>query len=233
MPKGKTSKCPDNWPCSMPYLSQPVLAPLVPKEILTTAALTSASLEPGTATIAAPTTPYTNIRITPITDPAHPANGQYGLFATRPHPPDTFICLYLGLVHIDNPTAPKLPSDTIQPKSDYDLSLDRDLHLAIDAADMGNEARFTNDYRGIVERPNAEFRDVIVKRPGGSRERGVGIFVKAPKRDKKGKSKRVDAADLGIAKGQEILVSYGRAFWSARRSEAAQDEAVDVLQAPM
>jgi hypothetical protein len=38
-------------------------------------------------------------------------------------------------------------------KSDYDLWLDRDADLAVDAARMGNEARFINDYRGVPDQP--------------------------------------------------------------------------------
>ena len=83
---------------------------------------------------------------------------------------------------------------------------------------MGNEARFINDYRGIADQPNAEFRDVIVKGQGGKKERGVGVFVKAAKKNKKGKLRKED--EVGIKKGEEILVSYGRGFWSARRAEA-------------
>lgn len=105
-------------------------------------------------------------------------------------------------------------------KSDYDLSLDRDLGLAIDAAKMGNESRFINDYRGIADRPNAEFRDVIVKRTGGAKERGVGVIVKAAKKDKKGKVGKGKGDGAGIGKGEEVLVSYGRGFWSVRRVEA-------------
>lgn len=222
----KSQKVPDNWPATLPYLSMPILAPGVPKDILSTQALHSPSLEPNTITIALPATPYTNIRITPIHDPDHPAFGQCGLFTARAHPPDSFICLYLGLVHQSTSAEPseKKPVQEHVPKSDYDLSLDRDLDLAIDAASMGNEARFTNDYRGIADRPNAEFRDVIVRGKGGKKERGVGIFVKAVKKPKKGKARKED--EVGIKKGEEVLVSYGRAFWSARRTEAA--EAVEV-----
>ncbi|KAJ4293951.1 hypothetical protein N0V88_005465 [Collariella sp. IMI 366227] len=47
----------------------------------------------------------------------------------------------------------------------YDLWLDRDGDLAVDAARMGNEARFVNDYRGVPGRngkkANAEFKPVI------------------------------------------------------------------------
>ena len=226
MPKSRIG--PENWPSSIPYLSAPVLSRDVPKDILSTQALSSTSLEPSTVTIGTPETPYSNIRITAISDPSHPACGQYGLFTTRVHFPDSFICLYLGLVHSTaaDSTA-KLPHEADHPKSDYDLSLDRDLGLAVDAANMGNEARFINDYRGIADRPNAEFRDVIIKVKGGKKERGVGVFVKAAKKDKKGKTRK--DSEVGIMKGTEILVSYGRGFWSARRTESeTPDDAVAV-----
>lgn len=217
MPKARTG--PDNWPTSIPYLSAPVISQDVPKDILSTRALSSPSLELNTVTIGTPTTPYSNIRITPINDYSHPACGQCGLFTTRTHPPDSFICLYLGLVHSTSADSIAKPaSETHEPKSDYDLSLDRELGLAVDAANMGNEARFINDYRGVADRPNAEFRDVIIKAKGGKKERGVGVFVKATKKDKKGKTKKDD--NMAIVKGAEILVSYGRGFWSARRTES-------------
>lgn len=72
---------------------------------------------------------------------------------------------------------------------------------------MGNEARFINDYRGIAERPNTEFREVWDER---RKERGMGVFVLGVGRSGKGR---------GVRKGQEILVSYGRGFWGARRDE--------------
>ena len=181
--------------------------------------------------------------------------------------------------------------------SSYDLNLYRDEHieLAIDASQMGNEARFCNDYRGVpasdlssqtskqwdrkakrgaktwsaggagsenataaaggvvpmaipMAIPNAEFRDVWfewmpehkveppeysnatgvteddmkkldledkVSKTNSSRRqrrkknaglRGVAIFVMPA--GKSGKRKR------GIQAGQEVLVSYGKGFWS-------------------
>ncbi|RMZ74907.1 hypothetical protein DV737_g5622, partial [Chaetothyriales sp. CBS 132003] len=191
----KAKSYPDNWPASLPYLSKAIIGPPLSKDILST--------------------PY----------------GQCGLFTTRGHAPDSFICLYLGLVH-DTTAAAAAGSDkessslSQHAHSDYDLSLDRELGLAIDAAAMGNEARFINDYRGVADRPNAEFRDVIIVHgKGGKKERGVGVFVKAAKKDGKRrqgqKVKRED--DIGIRKGEEILVSYGRGFWSARRMEESTD----------
>ncbi|KAK5100272.1 hypothetical protein LTR70_001740 [Exophiala xenobiotica] len=178
--------------------------------------------------------------------------------------------------------------------SSYDLNLHRDgaIELAVDAAQMGNEARFCNDYRGVPAQtnpntstantnwdrqqkrsakswssssgtgegfakptamaiPNAEFRDVWfewagdgdtidVKHDGRTEPdaenedglagssvtengpetkqarrkrrrknvgmRGVAIFVMPA--GKAGKRKE------GIKAGQEILVSYGKGFWS-------------------
>jgi hypothetical protein len=91
--------------------------------------------------------------------------------------------------------------------SDYDLSLDREMGIGIDADRKGNEARFINDYRGIAEKPNAEFKELWDEKSG---ERGMGVWVLPEGRSGKGK---------GIRKGEEILVSYGRGFWGARRAE--------------
>ncbi|GAB7365054.1 hypothetical protein MBLNU230_g5835t1 [Neophaeotheca triangularis] len=156
--------------------------------------------------------PAPTVAITTIDDAKHPAHGQRGLFAATNLPPDKFICLYLGLVHTNS------MSDT-DPHSDYDLSLDRDLGLSVDAAKASNEARFCNDYRGIAERPNAEFRDCLIqvpsdKRAGGRKwERRVGIFVLSA--GKAGKRK------AGVKAGQEILVSYGKGYWEGRKTLAS------------
>jgi hypothetical protein len=224
MPKSKPAKSasvPENWPTILPYLTAPQIASSLPRNILSSISVSqSASLEANAPTIAAPSTPYINIRIITISDAAHPACGQAGLFTTRLHAPGEFVCLYMGLVH--GTRADHVSETATEEKSDYDLSLDRDLGLAIDAAKMGNEARFINDYRGVAERPNSEFRDVLVKIGKGLVERHVGVFVKPAKKEKKtGKGKGgLSGAVGGIAKGEEVLVSYGRGFWSARRIEA-------------
>ncbi|KAJ3576146.1 hypothetical protein NP233_g633 [Leucocoprinus birnbaumii] len=91
------------------------------------------------------------VAIRPIKDSAHPANGQYGLFATAHIKPKTRILDYIGEIHCDD-----------RPTSDYDLSLHRfpdGISIGIDAHKAGNEARFINDYRGISERANALFQD--------------------------------------------------------------------------
>jgi hypothetical protein len=95
--------------------------------------------------------------------------------------------------------------------SNYDLSLDRESGIGIDADKRGNEARFINDYRGVAERPNAEFKEVWDERGG---RRGMGVWVLP-----EGKSGR----NRGIKKGEEVLVSYGRGFWGARKTSEGDE----------
>lgn len=141
------------------------------------------------------------IEIEIITTEQHPAIGQRGIFANRKLEPDEFVILYLGHVHMNS------FSDT-DPHSDYDMNLDGELGLSVDAVRAGNQSRFANDYRGIAERPNAEFRDCLIKVPssrraGGTKwERRTGIFVLPA--GNAGKRKR------GIQEGEEVLVSYGK-----------------------
>lgn len=123
------------------------------------------------------------VRIARITDPSHPACGERGLFAALPLRKGTRVIDYLGRVCADNPA------------SDYVADYGDEAELAIDAARMGNEARFINDYRNTGRRPNADLRNR--RRRGG----GLRLAVYA-------------AAD--IATGEEVLVSYGKPFWKAR-----------------
>lgn len=81
----------------------------------------------------------------------------------------------------------------------------------------GNETRFVNDFRGVLERFNAvfELRSWEVKD-------GQGKIIG------EGRRMAVWAGPKGIEKGSEICVSYGRGFWSERRKEsAAQGEGDD------
>jgi hypothetical protein len=86
---------------------------------------------------------------------------------------------------------------------------------------MGNETRFINDYRGVsAAGPNAEFRDVLVDFGNGMLERRIGVFVLSGGKLKGGKRAK------GIAKGGEILVSYGKGFWNERK----RDEQLESLE---
>ncbi|CAM1502038.1 Fc.00g040220.m01.CDS01 [Cosmosporella sp. VM-42] len=183
---------PKNWPESFPYLR----SPLHSRE-LTSSQLQTLRTNPSTSIPIIPTaltlTPSPIVKIHAITMPSHPANGQHGLFATQNLKPGTFILPYLGRVH---------PGTSSASDSDYDLWLDREADVAVDAAREGNEARFVNDYRGVKERANAEFSVGWCERWG---ELVVGFWVL-----KGGK---------GVRKGEEILVSYGKGFWGERRAE--------------
>lgn len=153
-----------------------------------------------------PKAPSPLVKITAIDAPSHPAYGQCGLFAATALSPGSFVLFYLGHVH---------DSSTSDLASNYDLSLDRELDLSVDATRFGNEARFINDYRGVREQgPNAEFRDCVLQLGPGLWERRIGVFVLS-----RGKSAR-GARAQGIKKGEEIVVSYGKGFWDARRAEA-------------
>ncbi|KAI0828315.1 hypothetical protein BC628DRAFT_1409369 [Trametes gibbosa] len=88
-----------------------------------------------------PYMPKSSVVIRLIAEPAHPACGQYGLFAAKKIPPRSLILDYVGEIHCEN-----------RLQSDYDL-------VGIDAQLMGNEARFINDYRGVKARPNVLFQD--------------------------------------------------------------------------
>lgn len=207
---GPKQALPKNWPESLPYLVSPAYSSTLSKtQLQTLRSSPQASLDIREIPRDFQPGPCANVKITPITDAQHPACGQAGLFAARALPPGSLILPYLGELH---------PADSAaHSASDYDLWLDRSGHVAVDAARMGNEARFVNDYRGVpgAVRANAEFCEVWNVARG---ERGMAVFVlPAGKRDK-GKGQ-------GIAKGQEILVSYGRGFWAKRREEAAGDGA--------
>ncbi|CZR51976.1 uncharacterized protein PAC_01853 [Phialocephala subalpina] len=196
---------PKNWPPNLPYLTTPSYSrSLIPTNLsaLRTKPQDIADIPPNT-----PRGPCNLVKITPIATPTHPANGQSGLFATKDLKPGTFILRYIGEVHASSDLDPDPHSE-----SNYDLSLEREHGIGIDADKKGNEARFINDYRGVAERPNAEFKEVWDEK---RKERGMGVWVLPEGKSGKGK---------GIRKGEEILVSYGRGFWGARKNtEGARD----------
>ncbi|KAH6605872.1 hypothetical protein Trco_005025 [Trichoderma cornu-damae] len=219
---------PKNWPASLPYLK----APLYGKDISTTQIQFLRRKPPhdgdddddghddhvpiAPASSPATETPCSRVRIQAIQDPSHPANGQLGLFAAQNIAPGELILAYLGRLH---------GRGTTSEESDYDLWLDREVDVAVDAAREGNEGRFVNDYRGIGgrERANARFGNVWCERwgevcvgiwaVGGGKTKNGGDGKKKEK--KKKKKKKSDGG--GIKKGEEILVSYGKGFWEERK----------------
>jgi hypothetical protein len=199
MPSSKPS-LPKGWPTEVTYLKSPLLSKKLDADKARQLTLLKSNLPSGVQAWK-PYAPHSNVRITAVADASHPAHGQHALCATQHLPADTFILPYLGYVH---------DQTDIDEASDYDLSLDRELGIGVDASKMGNEARFINDYRGVSMAANAEFRDIFVDVGSGKVEKRVGVFVlSAGKSGKRAK---------GIGRGEEILVSYGKGFWSERQS---------------
>ncbi|KAL6865738.1 hypothetical protein ACO1O0_001836 [Amphichorda felina] len=196
---------PKNWPDALPYLN----APLHSKE-LSPSQLQTVRTKPPPAIQSIPAsstqTPSTQVKIQAIQDPEHPAHGQHGLFAMRDLKPGAFILPYLGRVHSGG-------RDGTDPHSDYDLWLDREADVAVDAGRQGNEGRFVNDYRGVRGRPNAEFGTAWCERWG---QLCVGFWVLGSP----GKKGKVG----GVKKGEEILVSYGKGFWGQRGVGGEEEE---------
>jgi len=214
--KSDSFKIPKNWPTNIPYLTTPAYSQTLNPthlQILRTRSTDSLPLPPNN-----PKGPSPLVKITPISLPSHPAYGQSGLFAVKDLKPGSFILQYVGEIHASPNSNPDPESGTesnskiIDPhaNSNYDLSLDRNHGLGIDADQKGNEARFINDYRGVAERPNAEFREVWDE---GRKERGMGVWVLGGK-----------GRERGIRRGEEVVVSYGRGFWGARKSDQSSND---------
>lgn len=196
--------CPKSWPKGTVYLTRPAYSKSMSSSILR---LQKADLPPNAVIVPNNPGPYSTVKIGAINNPSHPADGQHGLFVSQRVPPDSFILSYLGYVHDQTDT---------DPNSDYDLSLDRELGVGVDASKMGNEARFINDFRGVTDHPNAEFRDVWADVGKGSFEKRMAVYVLPAGRS----GKRAK----GITKGEEILVSYGKGFWAERKVKQTGDQ---------
>lgn len=229
---GASSYAPKNWPSNLTYLTSSRYSRLVPSSTLEVLRVPISSLltaPPGSPAVMKGSSINNLVAVQPIINPSHPANGQNGLFATQNLPPNAFILCYLGRVHTNS------VEDT-DPNSDYDLSLDRELGIGVDARFEGTEARFINDYRGVpynlsqssggaksgnkrdgkdtMRGPNAEFRDIWVDIGRGIVEKRIGVFVLTA-----GKSGK---RSMGIKKGEEVLVSYGKGFWAGRSGLAEE-----------
>ncbi|PWZ01177.1 hypothetical protein BCV70DRAFT_188355 [Testicularia cyperi] len=151
----------------------------------------------------------------------HPSLGSCGLFAAQPIPSNTFVRPYLGVLHrkcdadryshydlhlgndrrislaspsASEPRSKESPETSSNTKSESDPDGERNIY--IDSRFWGNESRFTNDYRGIAERPNVEFRSFVQKTGGGDLKFGMGIWTIKP-----------------IRRGEELVVNYGKSFW--------------------
>jgi len=132
-----------------------------------------------------------------ITDSSHPAYPAYGLFASRKLTSHEKIIDYHGYVTMNGDE---------DKHSDFTYCF-ANRRLVIDANKVGSIARFCNDFRGIRDKPNAEFFEY---------------------RDKAGDLKcaiRVRKEIKAIAKGEEICVNYGKGFWVHRFGRDALEKA--------
>lgn len=206
-PAATSSQTPNSWPKEIVYLASLVYSKATSSSVLR---LLKSDVPPNSIVVPNSAGSYSAVKIRAINDLSHPAHGQYGLFASQRLPADSFILSYLGYIH-DQTNA--------DPNSDYDLSFDRELGIGVDAAKMGNEARFINDFRGIAPSANAEFRDVWVDVGKGYLEKRMALYVlTAGKSGKRAK---------GIGKGEEILVSYGKGFWAERNLQEMEESKGD------
>ena len=127
---------PKHWPAELKYLREPVYHTSVNPEVM--GFLRQYGSDTGRSSTrnddVISRSSHSICTIRQISDVSHPACGQSGLFYTRKLPSRSFVLDYLGEVH----TNARL-------ESDYDLSLYRfpdGTSVGIDAAYMGNEARF-------------------------------------------------------------------------------------------
>ena len=149
----------------------------------------------------------------------HPSAGSHGLFAGQDIEANTFVRPYLGVLHTkrdadfystydlslchDDRLVHKSMSESDAQSLDNAveaLKLDEEENptaLYLDSRYWGNESRFVNDYRGIAERPNVEFRSFIQLDPTDRSEKfQMGLFTTKQ-----------------VRKGQELVVNYGKAYW--------------------
>lgn len=210
----KPAQQPKNWPTDIWYTPRPLQGDPFNEAWIIEPLSTAVTKDPARAVIPLPPGPVAHVKITPITNPGHPAINQNGLFASKNLGPDSFILVYCGCMHG--------PDDLASRESNYDLMLDREINISIDADRVGNEARFINDYRGVrAVGPNAEFRDIWIDFGNGQAMKGIGVFVLSAGKGNGGKD---PGRVKGIKKGDEILVSYGKGFWSHRAEVGADIE---------
>lgn len=215
-PARMTDTAPPHWPATVSYTPRSLISRTFPPSqlryinIRATPTSTLRSLAP------LPICPHPKdtVRIKQITDSKHPACGQNGLFVVRAVKPRTKVIDYVGVIHSRTPPREQAGEGWIDPheQSDYDLSLIRCMStpdpgttdhvpalvdIGIDADKFGNAARMINDYRGIAGKPNVEFRQTWDEATGWAKM-------------------EVWALSEGLKKGDEVLISYGKGFWTAR-----------------
>ncbi|KAJ3191366.1 hypothetical protein HDU82_003605, partial [Entophlyctis luteolus] len=228
--KDTNMELPVNWPPDVVYtddydLASVGLTRLPPVDTGTAARLKLEQFPPKPRA-------HPHARITRITDPRHPANGQFGLFATADLHCGQHVVDYIGEVI-------RADDDRVK-TSDYVLdfggggegirisiggSADAEVRLAIDGARVGNEGRMVNDFRGVPAPPDYTHKSFAKKKSANPEYAGFANKSKANvefrcyiNRSCRGEMRMglfvCDAR--GIKRGQELLVSYGKGYWASR-----------------
>mmetsp|Transcript_10704 Transcript_10704/g.23701 ORF Transcript_10704/g.23701 Transcript_10704/m.23701 type:complete len:362 (+) Transcript_10704:122-1207(+) len=178
-----------SWPATVQFGNDYRWNPTIPKEI-------KDKYSPPTTRQRAPRL-SNKVYFKRITDPDHPAHGEFGLYCAVPHaPPGSWLLDYVGHVTL---------GEDQDKESDYVSDFGEKSELACDANNYGNEARFLNDFRNTGKHPNVEFNT----RRDKNGELRQGVFVKL-KKDAKG-----EGFD-GVKQDEELLVSYGKSYWRSR-----------------
>ena len=119
---------------------------------------------------------------------ASPNSGQCGLYVAKKVAAGEHLLDYRGVITLEEHECRE---------SDYTLLFVEEgtPRLTLDAAKCGNEARFINDFRNTGRKANCRFAERFDSR--GVRHMGVYALV-------------------ALAKGEELLLSYGKGYWTAR-----------------
>jgi len=108
----KVGKFPENWPAEVTYLNSPTYSKYVtpaqlaiirtppPPQSPSTSSLSPVPGEGDIIPVDFPTGPNPSVHIARITDPLHPATGQWGLYAARDLQPGELIVPYYGVVYV-------------------------------------------------------------------------------------------------------------------------------------
>mmetsp|Transcript_2482 Transcript_2482/g.3655 ORF Transcript_2482/g.3655 Transcript_2482/m.3655 type:complete len:379 (-) Transcript_2482:250-1386(-) len=145
--------------------------------------------------------PSRNVYVKSITDPDHPAYGEFGLYSAHNLPPGSWLLDYIGHNTLGG---------TQDKNSDYVSDFGEKSELACDANTFGNEARFINDFRNTGKHANVEFN---VRRDARGELR-QGVYVKL-KKDVRGNDKNNKDFN-GVKQDEELLVTYGKSYWRSR-----------------
>ncbi|MDP2434891.1 MAG: hypothetical protein Q8P67_04045, partial [archaeon] len=139
---------------------------------------------------------WSGVEIRQIANPLHPANGAYGLFATRAMPAGKILGAYSGAYF---PRVTKSDSAYIAALEGHPLQ------LSVDALEFGNEARFINDFHGVPQSHPGAVGEIATEANCAFRLRMhqitglyyLEVFTKSH-----------------VSFGEELLFDYGPKWWS-------------------